>query len=341
MATKFPDPNSAEEDNDFTTGDEVRELFYPYENTARYGGEITFDIHRVVPPNINLEEVPFDKLVDNLKSTAIGQSITGVKETKEQKQVRQDDPVNLSNVVSTAITIPTGRSIYMYMPTAFSVNDGLVYDTPGIGIRGGILADELAGNSGAVKAVADATLSGLRSIGELFSGNLTGDLARLGLSRAAQSAKLDDRVQKAVGLAGRVSINPNIRAAFSNVAIREFTFQFKFIPTSPREAKEVEDIIACFRQNAYPEDIAINEFETAGFNYPNLFNIRLGYYDPKTADTIQVGTKIKKCYLRGIQTNYNPSAMAFHADGKPVEYDLSLSFVEHKTISRKDVKEGY
>lgn len=340
MATKYPDPNAQEKDNDFTTGTEYRELLFPYENVNRYGAEIMFEVFRVVPPNINIEEVPFDKLKDNLAQTAIGKALKGTKD-KEQQQVESTSPPDLGKVVNTAVTEPTGRSVILYMPVSFSVNDGLVYDTPSIGIRGGLLADELSGSSGAVGSVATALTTGLRSIGELFGGNLKGDLARLGLARAAQSAKLDDRVQKAIGLAGRVSINPNIRAAFSNVAIREFTFQFKFIPTSPREAKEVEDIIACFRQNAYPEDIAIDRFETAGFNYPNLFNIRLGYYDPETADSIQIGTKIKKCYLRSIQTNYNPSSMAFHKDGKPVEYDLALTFVEHKTISRKDVKEGY
>ena len=50
---------------------------------------------------------------------------------------------------------------------------------------------------------------------------------------------------------------------------------------------------------------------------------------------------MKDCYLRSVSTNYNPSSMAFHPDGRPVEIDLSLSFVEEVTVNRKDIEEGY
>ena len=53
------------------------------------------------------------------------------------------------------------------------------------------------------------------------------------------------------------------------------------------------------------------------------------------------GSNQKDCYLRSVSTNYNPSSMSFHPDGRPVEIDLSLSFVEEVTVNRQDVEEGY
>jgi hypothetical protein len=33
--------------------------------------------------------------------------------------------------------------------------------------------------------------------------------------------------------------------------------------------------------------------------------------------------------------------MAYHKDGRPVEYDLTLSFSEDVALNRKDIEEGY
>ena len=100
----------------------------------------------------------------------------------------------------------------------------------------------------------------------------------------------------------------------------------------------------------------------AGYKYPDLFRIAV-YVEHtekvlKSGDNIgdiaeskettemvtrrkRVGNRIKDCYLRSVSTNYNASSMAFHPDGRPVEIDLALNFVEEETISRRDVKDGY
>ena len=40
-----------------------------------------------------------------------------------------------------------------------------------------------------------------------------------------------------------VTMNPNTRSLFKSVALREFAFQFKFIPLSEQEHREVIKII--------------------------------------------------------------------------------------------------
>ena len=46
-----------------------------------------------------------------------------------------------------------------------------------------------------------------------------------------------------------VTVNPNTRSLFKNVAIREFAFQFKFIAKSQKEADEVRKIIKFLELN--------------------------------------------------------------------------------------------
>lgn len=46
---------------------------------------------------------------------------------------------------------------------------------------------------------------------------------------------------------------------------------------------------------------------------------------------------MKKCHLKAISTSYNSSSMVYHADGYPVEIDLSLNFVEERTLNREDI----
>ena len=116
---------------------------------------------------------------------------------------------------------------------------------------------------------------------------------------------------------------------------RLFTFQFKFIATSPQEAAEVEKIIKRFRTSAYPESIGGDLGISLGYEYPDLFDISV------INNGKVVGNRIKLCHLESINTNYNPSSMGFHADGKPVEIDLSLNFVEEKTLDRADIEAGY
>ena len=66
----------------------------------------------------------------------------------------------------------------------------------------------------------------------------------------------------AVKQASGVTLNPNTRSLFKSVALREFAFQFKFIPLSKQEHDTVIKIINFFRQNLYPENIKLKNRRT-------------------------------------------------------------------------------
>ena len=100
----------------------------------------------------------------------------------------------------------------------------------------------------------------------------------------------------------------------------------------------VEQIIYRFRWHAYPKPIDIGSTGiTAGFEYPHLFTIDLKH--EQSGKT--VGTKIKDCYLESVTTAYNPSSMAYHADGRPVEYNMTLNFRETIALTQADIEQGY
>jgi hypothetical protein len=170
-------------------------------------------------------------------------------------------------------------------------------------------------------------VSGLK---DMFGSSLNGVAARVAAARAASFIP-SNVAQDVIRSAAQVTVNPNVRAMFRGVAIREFTFQFKFIPKSREESEQLKKIIRFFRYHAYPEGFDVKGVPVA-FIFPSMFKIKLNY------NNSPIGSRIKLSYLRTISTNYNPTSSSFHADGSPSEIDLSLTFLEHKTLTRQDIE---
>ena len=227
--------------------------------------------------------------------------------------------------------------IQLYLPISFQQNDSFSIAGTELGILGaGILAG--TSNTGSLMSgIGQGISSGFGSIVDLAANNMSGLQAATVMSRLAR--KLPEEVGSAFNIAAGVTVNPNLRSTFKGVNLREYAFQFKFLPKSDIEANEVEQIIRLFREYAYPEVISLGGV-AAGYRFPDLFKIDVRVQMGEGGDT-RVGNRIKDCYLRSVSTNYNPTSMTFHTDGKPVEIDLSLSFVEETTLSRKDIKDGY
>ena len=247
--------------------------------------------------------------------------------------------------------VPT---IQLYLPVAFQQNDSFSIPGTELGLLGaGALAGMNSG-SGLLQSTMDQFSQGLGSVFDMAKGNLNASQAAVVTARLANKLAPSE-VASAFSLAAGVTVNPNVRSIFKGVNLREYAFQFKFLPKSQKEAEIVEKIIRTFRTYSYPEVIDMGPV-AAGYKYPDLFSISV-YVEQKNivekvdeegnktevedVKQILVGNKIKNCYLRSVSTNYNASSMAFHPDGRPVEIDLSLNFVEEETISRRDVKDGY
>jgi len=283
-------------------------------------------------PDYNAEDnggVSQEQAISNAKDKAksVASTIAG-----ESGGSESDTPIYSEKIISDRKGVP---KIKLYLPVAFQQNDSFNIATPELGqIGAGAAAIMSKGGR-----VLDGLTKGASTFIDLVTGQLAGDAARLGSSQLAGKVPVvGTELGAATQISGAVTVNPNIRSAFRGVALREFSFTFKFIARSRKESDQVEKIIHHFRTYSYPESIEVGGI-SAGYKYPDMFSIVVKH-EPSGK---RVGTKIKDCFLRSIATNYNPTSMSFHTDGQPVEVDLTLNFVEEVTLSRKDVapEDGY
>ena len=337
-------------------------LKYPVQEEDRHlRQKIVFSMMEVEPPSFE----GLDRLADTEVIQAITTRIergkdrlTGVTPpVKSLGQAAADDldafddfpsfdtRTNLSSIASQNAGVSalklraTGDMIDLYLPPAHVVQDILNYNmaTP-LNISGAAFLSGANAGTGALQSFAQGIQRGTESISELFTQGAGGVAGRLAATRLASTpfgAIVPSGLRSAIGLAARVTVNPNLTTTFEGVVVRQFVFNFKFLPKSPEESAEVKRIVRMFRLNAYPEEI-FGAGVPIGFKYPNLFKIRL--LSGRQGQFRNVGTPIKLSYLQSVNTTYNPGQQTFHPDGSPTEVDMNLTFFEYKTQSRQDVE---
>ena len=224
----------------------------------------------------------------------------------------------------------------MYLPAAIPFRDTASYENADLGMAGGIAEAGGKASEGLIQSL----FSGVgQTAAAAFTGGGAPGLGRLAMTKVSVSKYLGgEGTQLAVKQAAGVTMNPNTRSLFKSVALREFAFQFKFIPLSKQEHDTVIKIIAFFRKELYPEDITVNVGEqkaSIGYKFPKRFKIRILYDEKENLNT----PRILPCYLRDVTTTYNPSNQSMHANGEFGEIDMSLAFTETRTLSKKDLTE--
>jgi hypothetical protein len=231
---------------------------------------------------------------------------------------------------------PKGK-VSLYLPQAIQINDAASYSNVDLGIMGAGGAKAMAEGANLLPALIDGAGQSAASIIDAIMGRAPNspDLAKLAVNRAAKFLP-GEGMRGAVASATRVSVNPNTRALFKSVPLREFTFTFKMIPTSKKETEQIKGIIKFFRENLYPEVIDMGGIP-AGFKFPHVFEISLKYAKNK-----ELATKILPSYIRSFAATYNASGMGFLEGGDFSEVDITMSFIESGTLHKKLVQsEGY
>lgn len=230
----------------------------------------------------------------------------------------------------------------MYFPITMQFNDNAQYDNAALGAFGAGVEGAMQQGGGALESILGEFNKGVVGMFDAISGNqkLSEAALRVGLARVIDKASmLNSGVANALTLQNRTIINPNIRALFRGVGLREFTFQFKMIARSQLEAEVIRQIVQHFREEMYPGTFDIDELGGAdiGFKFPNVFQIQFNYNGAPNRNI----PKLEYCYLRNVSTSINPTGGAFRRDGQPNEVDLTLSFVEYKTLNKSDIRAGY
>lgn len=315
-------------------------LQYPLD-TTNSRSKVLFHIKEIKPPTI--KGIDFGALFESMFALNRPSEDEGDGKPKNEEEAgavkaAESGAGTESKEVAARSIEYTGDVVALYLPVSLVITDNFGYDTPSLGTAGAAGFQALSSGSGAMGALAQSITSGKQSITDMVNSAKTPALARLALARGAQ--KINETAGSAVSIAGAVSVNPNIRTQFRNVGIREFQFQFKFIPKSKKEADEIKNIIHIFRKSAYPEMIGgVGDGISAGYKYPMVFDVSSWFMpDIEGAAPIRVGTKLRNTFIRSISVNYNAGSMAFHEDGTPSEIDLSFTMVEDRTLSREDIE---
>lgn len=232
----------------------------------------------------------------------------------------------------------SGSSITLYLPQSINVADRANYDMQvNLGPIGAAGLASLQSGDKVTSALYKAFEEGGKGLIQLIKnpGGMRSDLAALAATRLA-----DRMLPGPAGDVGRlatgVTVNPNTRTLFRNVAIRTFAFQFKMIASSADEARAIQSIIQTFREELYPEAIIEGTLNVPiGYKFPNKFRIQMRYNGKDT------GIHFLDSHLMGVSAVYNPSSMGWHVDGMPSEVDLSLEFGEPRTLHKQDIQGGY
>jgi len=315
-------------------------LRYPIVEEDRFlGPKIVFQAMQVIPP-----EFQSGGGGDNIKAgnalSNFADAVNVGNQEAARKVAAEEATESAKNVRLSTLQVKniTGAQVSLYLNNPFVVDDSLQYSNANLNASGAAFLDAANRGGGAIGSLATGVTEGLNSIADLFQQGTGGLAFRLALERAARTpagAILPEGVRNAIGLAARVTVNPNLRTTFQGVAIRQFSFTFKFLPVSREESLEVKKIVRFFRFHAYPETIRLDGVVPLGYKYPDMFRIKLrsrvgGVFE-------NIGTPIKLSYLNSVQTVYNPTQQTFHEDGSPTEIDLTLRFSEFKTLDRDDI----
>jgi len=224
---------------------------------------------------------------------------------------------------------PTGNSVTLYIPTNISVSDSLRYESVATGVVGAVMekgVENLTGDDlGAIAFQNAEAIAGVAG-GALGSkvGNFTALATGVGVAGVVGNIKSE------VSKTRQRVMNPREFMLFRAPTIRQFGYNFTFIPKSYGEAASIPSIIRFFRQAAYPS------LHSGGIDYvfPDAFTVKYG----NTSSMI----KIPEVVCVAVNVTYNPNSVSFYRlDNMPVEITMQLSFQELKPIDQSLVAQGY
>ena len=232
-------------------------------------------------------------------------------------------PQELSSIVGGGVQ--SQGDIILYVP--FSITEQYQANWQG-GDMGGLAA--------VAKTAKKAYDGGLANLAENAK-QAGSDLGKEGIRALAGAggAKLGaENLQKKSDKMQDQVVNPYFELFFEKVGPRTFTFDFKMAPKNKSEAEAIQTIVQLFKMYSAPTLTPLGNKSLRFWGYPAMFEIE--YWN---ADLVH---KIKPCALTSIAVNYSASGSnhTFY-DGRPLQTDLTLNFMESELITREGFREGY
>lgn len=134
-----------------------------------------------------------------------------------------------------------------------------------------------------------------------------------------------DVINQAAGTAGALvgtTINTHQVLKFTQPSMKRHAFQWKLIPSTPKEAQDIYNIINTIKANIYPRASGLV------FDYPNLVEVYM--YNSEQMYLF------KPAYVESFNVSYNPDGQAFHKDGHPVAVVIEMTIHENAVWISQD-----
>ena len=133
------------------------------------------------------------------------------------------------------------------------------------------------------------------------------------------------------------AFNNNVEMVFKGVPMREFTYNFEFVPKNRGELDSSRKIMQLLRFHMHPELGARNDFIV-----PSQFQLTFMYLDKRNMYI----PRISKCVLKNMDLTHGDDSKftTFSGDelgAAPVYTKMSLTFAETEIMTKKTMAEGY
>ena len=153
------------------------------------------------------------------------------------------------------------------------------------------------------------------------------------LTQAAGVGDFKAVLQKTTGRA----FNNNLEMVFEGVPMREFSFEFEFVPKNRKELDSARKIISLFKFHMHPELGYSNDFVV-----PSQFQITYMYIDKQNTYI----PRISKCVCTKLDLQHGDESVfsTFAGDelgAAPIYTKMSLNFSETEIMTKQKIDEGF
>ena len=229
-------------------------------------------------------------------------------------------------------------TISMYMPD--TVQSTMSHQFQGISMTNALgLVGAIGQGASAVGTSVSEYFKGLvgdKNASPDLRGSGMGSLAELAGTAAQSSGGFGEGIKEAILFSAGLAQNPQVEILYQQTEHRNFTFTFKMIPRTAKEAQTIRDIVKQFKFYAAPE--LLPGAQGRFFIPPAEFDIKFFY---NNAENLNIN-KISTCVLTRVDVNYASAGQwTTFDDGMPVETMLQLEFQELEIMHKQRIMDGY
>jgi len=224
----------------------------------------------------------------------------------------------------------TQASIILPIPTTITDSNGISW---GSGTLNAFERSALGGAKDAFDGEAAAFLGTIKSTGdELFNlGGQAGEGLKSNLAaKIVRGFGSNITASQVLARSKGQVLNPNMELLFNGPTLRQFQFEFQFVPRNQKEGQEVKKIIREIKIGSTPKLDGGVFIRT-----PDIFQVT---YKKGSGDHPFLNS-FKPMALTSMSVNYTGSGTyATYEDGTPVAMNMSLTFQELAPIYSDDYK---